>query len=398
MKLVGAIAAVIAAVFVGMFPPQLAARQAPLAEYPPASHYAMTAGSQLDVACPGHLGEDRPGSPYVLDCAALAPSPPTTTTTVPVPPLNAPVAQLMAASIFDRPVTTWSVNPNSAAWVADFVSDYQDNYGSVGVNTLPIYDVPAGTPESAMSVRFGCNNFLASTGDEVPVPAFTNLNGSSDDPLALYDPSTDQAWEFWQVSKAGNSYQACWGGGAPLTSFDGVFPGPFGLSATGISYLATTVTEADIASGAIDHAVSVILPPSCSPYVAPAVRGDCHGTTGQPSEGQWFRFAPGTAMPAGLTPFGQMVFRAILTYGMVVTDQGGAVMLEAEQSSDWAAEGHSGTDPITTSWQGKQEYQVVANLPWASLQALNYPGASSVSSGLPSPPAPYFVWPGKGPA
>ena len=58
---------------------------------------------------------------------------------------------------------------------------------------------------------------------------------------------------------------------------------------------------------------------------------------------------------------------------MVVTDQGGAVMLQAEQPSDWAAEGHSGTDPITASWTGEQEYQVVANLPWSSLQAVDPP-------------------------
>jgi len=45
----------------------------------------------------------------------------------------------------------------------------------------------------------------------------------------------------------------------------------------------------------------------------------------------------------------------------------------AEQTSDWAAEGNSGTDPITTSWEGDAEYQVVANLPWADLQAIDPP-------------------------
>ena len=75
-------------------------------------------------------------------------------------------------------------------------------------------------------------------------------------------------------------------------------------------------------------------------------------------------------MPSGLTPFGQMVFKAIQTYGMVVTDYAGAVMLEAEQPSDWAAEGNSGTDPVTASWDGQAEYSVVANLPWSELQAV----------------------------
>jgi len=65
-------------------------------------------------------------------------------------------------------------------------------------------------------------------------------------------------------------------------------------------------------------------------------------------------------------PVRQMVFQAIQTYGMVVTDYAGAVMLEAEQPSDWAAEGNSGTDPITASWDGQPEYGVVATCPGRS--------------------------------
>ena len=78
-------------------------------------------------------------------------------------------------------------------------------------------------------------------------------------------------------------------------------------------------------------------------------------------------------MPSGLTPFGQMVFKAIQTYGMVQTDQAGSVALQAESTADWATSGHTGVDPITASWNGEAEYQVVANLPWSQLQALNPP-------------------------
>jgi hypothetical protein len=301
----------------------------------------------------------------------------------------------MPDSVFNANVTGWSVSPQSSTFVNDFVTDYKDDFGSVGVNTAPIYAVPAGTPLSTVSVSSGCNNFLSSTGNEVPVPAFTNLNGSSDNPLILYSVSLNKVWEFWQMRSNGSGYSACWGGSAPLSTFSGVFPAPFGLSATGISYAATTITENDILSGSIDHAIAFILPchsaGGAGTYVYPADRSDCDSTSGQPSEGQWFRFAPGTPMPGGLTPFGQMVFRAVQTYGMVVVDQGGAVMLEAEQSSDWAAQGHSGTDPISQSWDGAQEYQVVANLPWGSLQALNAPQSAVV---LQYPlPRPFYPWP-----
>jgi hypothetical protein len=107
----------------------------------------------------------------------------------------------------------------------------------------------------------------------------------------------------------------------------------------------------------------------------PVDRTDCGDDVGQPGEGQWFRFAAGTQMPSGLTPFAQMVFRAIETYGAVVTDQAWGVFLEAEQPSDWAAEGHTGIDPITASWDGLEAYQVVASLPWSDLQVVDPPSS-----------------------
>ena len=282
-------------------------------------------------------------------------------------------ASLWPSSIFDSNVEGWAVDPNSSEFVNDFVSDYQTHYGSVGVNTMPIYSVPAGAPDASVSVRSGCNNFLPSTGSEIPVPSYAALNGSSDDPLIVYQPSTLSDWELWEVDKQSDtSYSACWGGKLAMGSSDGVFPPTFGLSATGISYLATTVTEADVESGTIGHAIAVILP-GCNGYTYPADRGDCGSDGGQPAEGQWYRFPAGLAMPSGLNPFAQMVFRAIQAHGMVVVDQGGSVSIEAEQSSDWAAEGNSGTDPITASWDGLQEYQVVQALPWSDLQVVDPP-------------------------
>jgi hypothetical protein len=270
-------------------------------------------------------------------------------------------------------VQDWSVDPNSAEFVNDFVTDYKDNYGTVGVNSMPIYSVPASQAEANISVSSGCNSFLSSTGSEIPIPPFTSLNGSSDSPLIVWQPSTQTDWELWQATqRSGGGYAACWGGKLDMATSDGVFPPTLGLAATGISYLATTVTEADVASGSINHAIAITLP-TCSGYVYPADRGDCTGASGQPGEGQWFRLPADVAMPSGLSPFAQMVFRALQNYGAVVTDRGGSVSIESEQTSDWAAEGRSGTDPITASWDGQQEYQVVANLPWNDLQVVDPP-------------------------
>ena len=285
----------------------------------------------------------------------------------------------MPDSLFNQPATS-SVLPGSATMVADLVAASKQY--NVGVNTAPIYAVPAGTAEVPLSVTSGCNNFLASTGNEIPLPSFVALNGSSDNPLILYSTSLNKVWELWQAKTSGGGVAACWGGSAPLSTFSGTFPAPYGLSASGISYLATTITEADVASGSIDHAIAFEIdgcyaPGSPGQAAAPADREDCdtqaNSKPGEADEGTWLRFPASLAMPAGLTPFGQMVFRAVQTYGMVVVDWAGAVMLEAEQPSDWAAQGNTGTDPITKSWGGEAEYSVVANLPWSDLQAVNPP-------------------------
>lgn len=115
------------------------------------------------------------------------------------------------------------------------------------------------------------------------------------------------------------------------------------------------------------------MPPNCNTYVYPANRGDCSSHPGQPSEGTFFRFPSSVNCSGQANQFADMVCTAIQNYGMVVIDQGGAVQLNAEQPSDWTAEGNTGTDPITTSWGGAQEYQVVANLPWSQLQAIDPP-------------------------
>jgi hypothetical protein len=317
------------------------------------------------------------GSIAVLLRATAAAAAPTTTTdpTTTTTGASADVAPVSwsPADIFQSNVQQWPVDPSSATFAGDIVTDYTTHYGSVGVNTMPIYTVPAGQPQIPVSVLPGCNNFLASTGSEIPVPPYAQLNGSGDSPLVIYQPSTNSDWELWQATQnAGGTYSACWGGKLDTASSTGVFPPWYGLSATGISYLALTITEGDIASGRIDHAIALQLP-ACNGYIYPADRGDCGPDPGQPAEGQWFRLPKDLPMPSGLTPFAQMVFTALQDYGAVVVDYAGAVMTEAEQPSDWAAEGHAGLDPITASWDGLPEYEVIATIPWAELQTVDPP-------------------------
>jgi hypothetical protein len=281
--------------------------------------------------------------------------------------------ELFPNSSFDHPVVDQPVSADSSNYVNRLVYQYATHYGSIGVNQMPIFTVPANQPLVPVSLTSGCyGSFLSTLGNGVPIPPGAYNTNSSDDDLIISQPSTGRDWELWRATQTNGQWSACWGGGLNRLGSTGVFPAPFGLSATGISYLATTITEADVASGHINHAIAMQIV-NCSGYVAPADRGDCTGAAGAPPEGTWFRMPQSTPMPAGLTPFAQMVFRTLQTYGAVVVDRAGAVMLQAETSNDWAFAGHTGTDPITTASAGKPEYSVLDGMPWSQLQVITAP-------------------------
>lgn len=101
-----------------------------------------------------------------------------------------------------------------------------------------------------------------------------------------------------------------------------------GTSATGVALLAGLVTQADLDSGVINHAISISLlntycqGPSTAIVTPPAIRGDCNGTGIK--EGQHLAIPTGTTQPMGLSPVGVLLFVALLNYGAYVTDNGGS--------------------------------------------------------------------------
>ena len=324
-----------------------------------------------------------------------------------------PPSSLMPRSIFNQNVTSWSIAPNSAAIVSEFNADWQANYGNVGVNGRPVVWVPAGQPMVPLSVQAGCTSFLSNTGASAPIPSWAPTSGANDYALTIYQPSSNTVWELWQAhevaasstggngagSSANPGWSACWGGSATLNTFSGVFSNPYGETATGISNAATEVTEADILSGSINHAIGIQVV-NCSVYIYPANRGDCEqDIPGDPAEGQWFRFAPSVdCADYDTTPFENEVCLAGQQNGFVVVDRGGSDGIEADYATgSWTDEGNPGPvgswqdNPaggccifaggggpledafMTSSGVYEQEWTVIANLPWSQLQVVEPP-------------------------
>lgn len=338
-------------------------------------------GQAVVVYCPNGTLSDNAVLSHRRQVNCLKPTTTTTTTqpttstssttTTTVPSGGKTVASLIPASIFNQQVTSWPTDPNSASLVASVNSQWQKYYNNFGVsNADPIYVVPSGTPLSSVSCS-GCN-----TDPQVPVPAYTPSSGS-DLPLFLVNPSTNKLDEFWLFKPSGSGYTASWGGQAALGTFSGIFPNPYGESATGISYSATAVTASDLQSGAIDHAIAMTLV-NCNGGIYPADRTDCGSSPGSPAEGQWFRFAASVNCASYTsTPFEHMVCLAGQRYGFVVTDKSGAIEISAQEGSG-----------VTAYWDGQQEYQVIAGLPWSQLQAIDPPQGSRYGAA----PVPYRPW------
>lgn len=302
-----------------------------------------------------------------------------TTTSTSAGPSNGTPASLMPDSIFNQPVTGDAVLSNSAAIVssldAQAASVYSGNWVVNGDGTYgrPIYEAAANAPQVPLIYGSYCpswagSGWLSQVGPTIPAPPGATPSSSSDQIIAIYSPSMNRAWELWDASYGASGWSACNAGELTLSSTDGVFPAPSGESASGIANLATEVSDADVASGSIDHAIAIQSVLTYCEWVGsdgglpPADRSDCNGP-GPVAEGMYFRFAPGTVCGSACNnAFAEMVFQAGLKYGFVDTDQGGTVAVLADTGVSSSA-----------AFGGAQEYEAIAPLPWTDLQAIAPP-------------------------
>jgi hypothetical protein len=230
-----------------------------------------------------------------------------------------------------------ALSPNSAALVANF-----DTFASAGVTinnndySVPIYTVPAGQPTVNVANEPGCGTdpTLDQMMSAVPIPANAQPANGSDHSLIIDQPSSDTVWEIWVAQKdAAGHWSRCYGGEITHASqSNGVFPYPYGLSASGMSYLAASIKVSELRAGNIPHAISVNVPCGAPP-VPPANRSDGGGSisSGCIPEGAHFRLDPTLDLGGlGLSPGALTIARAIQTYGMYVTDQAGATVMMGE--------------------------------------------------------------------
>jgi hypothetical protein len=207
------------------------------------------------------------------------------------------------------------------------------------------------------------------------VPATALPANGSDAEMTIYQPATDTLWEFWRTRKVDGHWQACWGGRMQRVSrSDGIWPGHYGTTATGLPFIGGQITAEELRRGEIRHVIGIALVDTERAGVVswPANRSDGYNpnsAAGRIPEGLRFRLDPEVDVEAlNLHPVAKIIARAAQKYGFVVWDKAGAIALRMQNPASYTARGE--IDPYPGLFAGTPAYAVLKDFPWEHLQFL----------------------------
>jgi hypothetical protein len=284
-------------------------------------------------------------------------------------------AFFMPTSFWYQPIpATVTINTNNAAMVADLSGQAKNMIGAVKGSNAPIY-LPGPTAPIAKITPNPPNPNLTSMWSSVPLSsAYSPSSDNGDYGMAVYDKGHDIYYETWGTTKATINaqtvWQAKWGGQMKNASLsNGIWPSPYGSTATGLPYIGGQVTADELNRGEIKHVIGIALVnlAKWNTFSWPANRSDGNGL-GTIPEGARFRFDPTININSlGLTPWQQTIVKAGQIYGFVVWDSG-ANAIRFENPLDYTTAGK--TNPYIEIFGADHTFVYLQNLPWSSVQFL----------------------------
>lgn len=245
--------------------------------------------------------------------------------------------------------------------------------------STPVYTVGAAQPPVKVEMISYSGSWIPPALEAalamVPIPPGAEAAPGTDKHLVVWQPSTDQMWEFWGLRMEGGQWVAAWGGAmkdvsdSPGYYTPSSWPGAesgWGATATSLPLVGGLMTIKELEALSIEHALALAIPDPGVEHVWPAQRGDGFETRhGAIPEGTIFRLPPDLDLKAlGLTPVGLAIAEAAQRYGMVVRDTSGCVSLYAEEAPEGA------TTPYATIFDEKMPSAVLAGFPWSDLVAI----------------------------
>lgn len=311
--------------------------------------------------------------------------------------LNADIARLSVDyahffavdSFWYAPIpTTIALHPRSDKLVAAF--QCQKKLGQddlVGINTdsyaSPVYIADKDVPtfkvdvERCLPMNWADYDSLAKQFQAVPIPKGAMPADGSDSEMTIYQPSTDTMWEFWRLKKVNadmpnEGWRAVWGGRMNgVSKGSGIWPKPFGATATGLPFAGGQITAEELESGEIRHVIGIALVQAGEGFMWPANRSDGEGCDCADCipEGSRFRLDPKVDVDSlNMHPVGKMIAKAAQRYGFVVWDKSATTSLRAKNSKSYTLKGKP--DPYPALFSPKDQWSALDGFPWDRIQFL----------------------------
>lgn len=262
-----------------------------------------------------------------------------------------------------------TVDPQSAAKLAAF-NGYalHTGGGPYAMADVAWRDAPAGTPLVSVAQKSGDGTVAAVA---APVPAGTRHSGTNDRSLAIIDAAGVE-YDFDACNDAitgafGVAYALP---GELLATHPG---GGVNANASRFPYRACLVTPAEMAAGAIPHALNFVMPNVGGPTVYPA-SGSSEPGNGLPL-GAWMRLDPAFDVSTLAIKWERTLATAMQRYGLFCRDIGDTFHIcltdqvnQGGNGPDWQAAGV----PLGGSNNNGQPYIVGFSpaFPWSRLQVL----------------------------
>jgi len=346
-------------------------------------------GPCASVTCSGHGTCDDASGSAVCTCAGGYVASTSTTCVESMSPTIAGCPILPANHIFNTPIDTLPVHPNSAAFLTKINTNSQgvftdrklhlDLGQSVDMTSNEYYGIPynvvRGNSLTWKTVRYRsadpdldwdpttesdcaapmthavispCTASAAPT-PQLPIPDNVRVEGGIDtDPsqpygdhhILLLDADNCRLWETYHSYPNNQSSWDIFGSATFDLRSNALRPADWtSADAAGFPILPLLLRADEASSGAIRHALRFTVDSNDirRAYVWPARHLTNKGTTSmnEPPMGQLFRLKASYQIPANFNPQAKAILQAMKTYGMYIADGGSDWYVQGEPSADW---------------------------------------------------------------
>lgn len=304
--------------------------------------------------------------------------------------LSQPFRFFSPKSFWNTPVAaSAAIDPNSGVLIADlmgYVNHEQAARNGPWINAtsngVTIVTVPGNQRTVTVRLNHAPDGNLSTAWSAVPLPSSARPSPGDND-LAVWQPSTDTMWEFFQLHRDAQGWEAEWGGAMrDVSSNPGVYgPGAWptslwtadetwwGVTAASFPIVSGAMTYPDLKAGRINHALALVYPNvRRRTFVRPAQRDD--GWSTDPNslpEGARLRLDPSLNLAAlKMPPLTRMIARAAQRYGIVIRDQ--SPIIAFVQQDPTGSRAFRALGPSLT--RGLYASQLLASFPWSHLQVM----------------------------